>query len=55
MTIDTDKMVEILQKDKPLNVTMVEEYGKDKLVCLFALPHLTDKITEFANKILEEE
>lgn len=54
MTVDTDKMVEILKKDQPLNVTVVEEYGKDKLVVLFALPHLADKIIEFANQLLEE-
>lgn len=54
MTVDTDMMVDILKKNQPLNVTVVEEYGKDKLVVLFALPHLADKITEFANQLLEE-
>ncbi len=54
MTVDTDKLVSILKKDQPLNVTMVEENGKDKLVILFALPHLIDKIEVFAKGLLEE-
>lgn len=54
MEVNTDKMAEILKKDQPLNVTVVEEYGKDKLVCLFALPHLLDKINDFALGLLEE-
>ena len=54
MEVNTDKMVEILKKELPLNVTVVEEYGKDKLVVLFALPHLADKVIEFGNKLIEE-
>lgn len=54
MTVDTDIMVGILKNNQPLNVTVVEEYGKDKLVVLFALPHLADKIVGFANQLLEE-
>lgn len=54
MEVNTDKMVEILKKDQPLNVTIVEEHGKDKLICLFALPHLLDKIQAFALGLLEE-
>lgn len=53
MDVNTDKMVKILKEDKPLSVIMVEEYGKDKLVCLFALPHLFDRIQKFAKEILE--
>jgi len=52
MEINTDKLVEILKNDQPLNVTIVEEYGKDKLVILFALPHLLDKIETFAKSLL---
>lgn len=54
MEVNTDKMVEILKKDQPLNVTLVEEYGKPKLVVMFALPHLIEKIELFANQLLEE-
>lgn len=54
MEINTDKLVDILKNDKPLSVMAVEENGKDKLICLFALPHLADTITEFANKLLKE-
>jgi len=54
MEIDTNKMVDILKKDKPISVIVVEEHGKDKLVCLFALPHLSDRITEFAHSILDQ-
>lgn len=54
MTVDTDLMVEILKKDKPLNVTAVEGPEGDKLIVLFALPHLTNQIVEFAQKLLDE-
>jgi len=54
MEINTDKLVEILKKDKPLNVTVVEEYGKDKFIVMFTLPHLLPKVQEFAEKLLEE-
>ena len=53
MDVNTDKMVNILKKDKPYSVIVVEEYGKDKLLVLFALPHLADKIEAFA-KTLED-
>nr|WP_199083393.1 hypothetical protein [Pedobacter sp. ASV19] len=52
MEINTDKMVAILKKDKPLSVIMVEDHGKEKLVCLFALPHLADKVEDFAKQLL---
>ena len=55
MTIDTNHLVEILKNDQPLSVIMVEDNGKDKLICLFALPHLADKITEFATQLLETD
>lgn len=55
MTIDTNHLVEILKNDQPLSVMMVEDNGKDKLICLFALPHLTDKIAAFAKSLLEAE
>lgn len=55
MTVDTDKLVEILKNDQPLNVTLVEEYGTEKLVVLFALPHLLEKIEAFAKQLLEDE
>lgn len=54
MNIDTNKMVGILKSEKPLSVISVEEHDKTKLVCLFALPQLSDKIIEFANSILKE-
>lgn len=54
MNIDTNKLVDILKEDDPLSVMVVEEAGKDKLVCLFALPHLADKITEFGKQLLKE-
>ena len=54
MTVDTNKMVEILKNEQPLNVTMVEENHKPKLVVMFALPHLTEKIEAFAKQLLEE-
>jgi hypothetical protein len=54
MNVNTDELVEILKNDKPLNVTMVEEFGKDKLIVLFALPHLSTRIIEFAESILAE-
>lgn len=55
MTVDTDKLVEILKNDKPLNVTLVEDNNKPKLVVMFALPHLLDKIEAFATELLELE
>lgn len=54
MDIDTDKLVDLLKQDQPLSVMVVEEAGKDKLVCLFALPEYVDKITEFGNQLLKE-
>lgn len=54
MEVNTDELVKILKNNQPLNVTVVEEYGKDKLVILFALPHLIDKIESFAKQLLEE-
>lgn len=54
MTVDTNRMVEILKKDQPLNVTMVEEYDKPKLVVMFALPHLAEKVEAFAKGLLDE-
>lgn len=54
MNIDTDKMVRILKGDQPLSVIMVEEHGKDKLLCLFALPELADKINEFAKTLINQ-
>lgn len=53
MEINTDKLVDILKNDQPLSVMMVEDDGNDKLICLFALPHLADKITEFATQLLK--
>jgi len=55
MEINTDKLVDILKNDQPLSMMMVEDNGKDKLICLFALPHLTDKIAAFAKSLLEAE
>lgn len=55
MEVNTDKLVEILKNDKPLNVTLVEEHGKPKLVVMFALPHLLDRVESFAKTLLEEE
>lgn len=46
-------LVEILKKDKPLNVTLVEEHNKPKLVVMFALPHLLEKIEAFAKDLLD--
>lgn len=54
MNIDTNKLVEILNNEDPISIMVVEYHGKDKLVCLFALPHLADKITEFGKSILED-
>ncbi|WP_286894921.1 MULTISPECIES: hypothetical protein [Sphingobacterium] len=54
MNIDTNKLVEILNNEDPISIMVVEDHGKDKLVCLFALPHLADKITEFGISILED-
>lgn len=55
MNIDTNKLVELLKEDQPLSVMVVEEHGKDKLVCLFALPELAERITEFGKELLNEE
>lgn len=54
MTVNTDKLVDILKNDQPLNVTLVEEYGQDKLIVLFALPELLPQIEAFAKQLLEE-
>lgn len=54
MTVDTDKLVDILKNDQPLNVTLVEEYGQNKLVVLFALPELLPQIEAFAKQLLKE-
>lgn len=56
MNIDTDKLVHILSeyKDKPISVMVVEDKGKDKVVCLFALPNLVNQITEFGNELLKQ-
>lgn len=52
MEIDVDKMVAILKKEKPLNVTVVQQHGKDALVCMFTLPELADKVLAFGKDIL---
>lgn len=54
MNIDTDKLVDLLKNEAPISVMVVEDHGKDKLVCLFALPHLSDKITQFGQALLNE-
>ena len=54
MNIDTDKLVEILKNDKPLSVMVVEDNGKDKLVCLFALPELSKNVEAFGKNILDD-
>lgn len=55
MNVNTDEMVEILKKDKPVTGWMAEENGKDKLFFLAVLPHLSDKVIDFANKLLKDE
>lgn len=55
MNINTDQLVDILKNDQPLNVTAVEENGRTKLVCLFALPELEEEITKFAQSILDRK
>lgn len=54
MNVDTDKMVSILKNDKPISVIVVEQHQKDKLVVMFALPHLADRIKEFGELLIEE-
>lgn len=56
MNIDTNKLVQILSEDKsqPVSVMVVQDEGKDKVVCLFALPHLVHIVTEFGNKLLRK-
>lgn len=55
MQINTDQLVEILKKDKPLSGWMAQEDGKDKIFFLAVLPHLADKVADFANKLLKDE
>jgi len=52
MNVNTDELVEILKNDQPLSVIMVEEYGKEKMIVLLALPHLAPQIEEFAKSLL---
>jgi hypothetical protein len=54
MTVDTNHLVEILKEDQPLNVTLVEDNGKPKLIVLFALPELSLQIEMFARRILND-
>lgn len=53
MNIDTDKLVEILKKEEPLSVMVVEDSGIDKLVCMFTLPDLLNDVQSFAKSILD--
>jgi hypothetical protein len=54
MNVDTDELVEILKNDQPINVTLVEERGKPKLIVLFALPELSNEIEMFARGLLHD-
>lgn len=54
--IDTDIMERTLKENEPLSMGMIEydNTKEPKLVCLFALPHLADKIQAFAEEMLKE-
>lgn len=53
MEINTDKMVEILKKDKPLTVFNIEEYGRVKMTAMFVLPELSERVQKFAEELLK--
>lgn len=56
MNIDTDKLVEILKKDKPLSLVEVNDdrIGKPKLYVLFCLPEIVDEVTDFSKNLLNK-
>lgn len=50
--IDTDKIVNILKIDKPISFGVIDDSGKPKLLLIFALPELENKIKVFVEEIL---